>query len=135
MTLTAGVGVTLTTAAFTVPPTGNVVPAGVLRIAEGYLGLPVFANQEFLHQLVADEASVTRLQVLTKPGQQHDERAPAGSPRDRRGRHKPDIVTVARVAAARIAEPDNEAHRRPQYPSAYAAGVGVSSAGATAAAA
>jgi putative ABC transport system permease protein len=40
----------------------------VVRIAEGYLGLPVYANQSYLRQLVADEASVTRVQLLTKPG-------------------------------------------------------------------
>src|SRR5438034_520897 len=31
---------------------------------------------------------------------------------DRRGDHEADIVPVAGVAAARIAEPDDEAHRR-----------------------
>jgi putative ABC transport system permease protein len=40
----------------------------VVQIAEGYLGLPVYANREYLHRLVGDEASVSRVQALTKPG-------------------------------------------------------------------
>ncbi len=40
----------------------------VMQIAESYLGLPVYADQNFLHTLMDDAASVTRLQLLTKPG-------------------------------------------------------------------
>ncbi len=47
--------------------------------------------------------------------------------RDHRGRHEADIVAVAGMASARIAEPDDEPHRR--RPACrrwrYAAGVGV----------
>lgn len=40
----------------------------VVRIAEGYLGLPIYADQDYLRRLIGDEASVTRVQVLAKPG-------------------------------------------------------------------